>query len=57
MKPFDIGTSGFTAESETVVFPVNANYDVTILDNPVRKKTSAAVISANLFNYRQQVTL
>lgn len=51
MQPFKQTESGYTATARNVVFSASDTYDLSKLDNPVRKKVNAAVIAANLRGY------
>ena len=57
MKPFKQTESGYTATAKTLVFNNGDAYDVTKLDNPVRKLTNYAVINSNIDMYERMLTL
>ena len=52
-QPFKQTESGYTETAKTVTFSANAEYDVNMLDNPVRKKINAALIQANAHSYKR----
>lgn len=59
MRPFKQEESGYTATAKNVtlsgVSPIN--YDVTVLDNPVRKKVNYVTIQANQKAYKRYATI
>lgn len=59
MKPFKQEESGYTATAKNVtlsgVSPIN--YDVDVLDNPVRKKVNFVTIQANIKGYKRYATV
>jgi hypothetical protein len=57
MQPFTQTESAYTATAKTVAFSASDVYDLTKLDNPVRKKLNAAVIQANAQNYTRAIAL
>jgi hypothetical protein len=46
--PFNSSETGYTATAGTVAIPLNADYDVNILDNPQRAKINEVMPMANL---------
>jgi hypothetical protein len=57
MQPFNQAESAYTATAKTVQFSASDTYDLTKLDNPVRKKLNAAVVRANSENYTRAIAL
>lgn len=57
MQPFNIAESAYTATAGQIVFSAGNQYNVAILDNPVREKVNYALIQANVQNYQRLVAL
>jgi hypothetical protein len=57
MQPFNQTESAYTATAKTVAFSASDAYDLSKLDNPVRKKLNATVVRANAENYTRAIAL
>ena len=52
MQPFNQDESAYTATASTVTFSGAGTYDPAKLDNPVRSRVNALIVSANVRSFQ-----